>query len=244
MQRSNLHDKNKLFENHVRLNHRKEIKKDLEKVGIVVSPRMIKVLEGYLICLEKDRKLIRLDIFIRTFFPGERVALDILEIKKTLIVLAIDYFTRKVFGKAFGSENSHKILDFIKEVHADFPIACLISDNGREFDNKGVNSYFKEKGIKRIYSIPHYHRSNGRIERANKTILETLKHAKDPTRKILAKVIKSYNKTFHRGIGMLPNEAMGPENKDKVIKNQEKYSEEFKRNRMNNENFLVGEKCW
>ena len=45
-----------------------------------------------------------------------------------------------------------------------------------------------------------------------------------------SKVIARYNGSFHRGIGMSPDDAIKQENREKVLHNQEKYAVEFKKN--------------
>lgn len=92
------------------------------------------------------------------------------------------------------------------------PIKTLIVDNGKEFHNKKLEKWCHEKGIKLEYSVPHYHQSNGRIERANRTIREALKKTKGCTRLVLNGILETYINVDHRGIGMTPIEAILPQN--------------------------------
>lgn len=91
----------------------------------------------------------------------------------------MDYFTRKMFGRHLQSKESRKILQFIKEIHLELPIKTLITDNGREFNNKSLDKFCTDNRIERQFSVPYYHQSNGRIEGANKTIRGGIKHAKN-----------------------------------------------------------------
>ena len=50
--------------------------------------------------------------------------------------MLIYYFTRKLFGRCVSTKEAKKILDFIKQVYDAFPFEKLITDNGREFENK------------------------------------------------------------------------------------------------------------
>ncbi|KAF9760719.1 Retrovirus-related Pol polyprotein from transposon 17.6 [Nosema granulosis] len=235
--------KKEIILHHMRLNHRKKIKNDLLKVGINVTQKKVDdVLKDCWTCLKKDKKPVKPGKFIYTFSPGEKVSFDILEIKhKDYVILAIDYFSRKIFGKTLKTKDSTKILEFIMEVHRELPIRKLISDNGREFNNAEINRYCKENKIERIFSIPYYHQSNGRIERANRTIREALKHTKGPTKRVLKNVIAAYNLTHHRGIGMPPNDALRPEMRKEVLKKQDIYAEEFKRRIGKYENLKMNE---
>jgi Reverse transcriptase (RNA-dependent DNA polymerase)/RNase H-like domain found in reverse transcriptase/Integrase core domain/Aspartyl protease len=229
---------------HIKLNHRKKIKQDLVRTGLNVSQKTIdNVLSKCWTCLRKDRKPIKPGKFIFSFSPGEKVSLDILEIKKRdYVVLAIDYFTRKIFGKTLKTKDPNKILEFVTEVHRKLPIKTLITDNGREFNNESINNYCQENKINRLFSIPYYHQSNGRIERANRTVREALKHSKGPTKKVLKEVIASYNMTFHRGIGMTPNDAEQPKNRSEVLKKQEEYAKEFSKRLSKYESIKMNDK--
>ncbi|KAG0432949.1 Retrovirus-related Pol polyprotein from transposon 17.6 [Dictyocoela muelleri] len=213
-----------------KFNHRKSIKHDLKNKGIIVSNKHIKeAIRDCMICLKKDSKFSRRGKFIQTSYSGEKVAFDILEVRqKDYIILGIDYFSRKIFGKSLKTKNSIEILNFIKNVNSEFPIKTLIADNGSEFANFKLKKWCVQKSIKLNYSIPYYHRSNGRIERANRTIRNTLKHTIGSTRKILDSILSNYNNSVYRGIGMAPNQASLHENHIKIIKFQIKYSKEFK----------------
>ncbi|KAG0420378.1 Pro-Pol polyprotein [Dictyocoela roeselum] len=96
----------------------------------------------------------------------------------------------------------------------------LLSDNGKELNNHKLREWCAKKKITQEFSIPYYHQSNGRIERANRTIREALKRSKGPVKLILGEFINNYNKSEHRGIGMSPNEGFLKENLEKITNNQ------------------------
>jgi hypothetical protein len=56
----------------------------------------------------------------------------------------------------------------------------------------------------------------------------------------LNKIVENYNNMVHRGIGMCPNDAMKCENFERVRKNEELYSKEFKRIHKQAESFKIG----
>ncbi|KAG0424170.1 hypothetical protein DMUE_6105 [Dictyocoela muelleri] len=85
-----------------------------------------------------------------------------------------------------------------------------------------------ENRIFQVFAIPYYHKSNGRIERENRTIREALRHEKRSAKFVLKDVIANYNNSIHRGIGMSPNEALNSENWDRVLDKQDFYKNEFK----------------
>jgi hypothetical protein len=99
----------------------------------------------------------------------------------------------------------------------------------------------EKNNIKHRLSVPYYHSSNGRIERANRTIRTALKKTKGSTRIKLKKVIDVYNKSYHRAIGMSPNEACMVENKEKVINTYKNYAKEFRSQKKQNEKLKIGD---
>ena len=117
-----------------------------------------------------------------------------------------------------------------------------MSGNGKEFNNDTLKQWTELNGIEHIFTIPYYHQGNGRIERANRTIRTALKKTPGLLRIKLKKVIDNYNDIRHRAIGMSPNEALKPENREKVIENQKTYQKEFKTKEL--ESFEVGQEVY
>ncbi|CAI9774844.1 unnamed protein product [Fraxinus pennsylvanica] len=58
----------------------------------------------------------------------------------------------------------------------------IVSDNGRQFDNKKVEDMCEELGIKKHFSSPHHHQTNGQVEPVNKTTKYTLKRKLDASK--------------------------------------------------------------
>ncbi|KAI5151864.1 hypothetical protein ENBRE01_2444 [Enteropsectra breve] len=161
---------------------------------------------------------------------------------KEKIIMAIDYFSRYLFAKVLETKQWFKTMEFIKEVYKKLPFKTLVADNGCEFNNEAVKEWTSANGVKMEYSIPYYHESNGRIERANRTIRDALKRVKGADKIKLGKIIDKYNNIKRRGIGMSPVEAKNEENREQVIKNSLKYSKEFKVGLGKKEKFTVGQK--
>ncbi|KAG0427929.1 Gag-Pol polyprotein, partial [Dictyocoela muelleri] len=229
---------------HKNMNHRKRIKDDLLKIGIFTTERKIKrIISKCETCLKIGKKNNSSGEFIWTHFPGERVAFDIMEIgKNDLVLLGIDYFSRKIFGKAIKTKDAQKVLRFIKEVHLKFPIKCLLTDNGKEFHNNLLRNWCISEGIQHIFSVPYYHESNGRIERANRTIREAIKHTNGLTSQILSEIIDNYNNSIHRATGITPNNGLLNENQYYILTKQNMYAKEFKLKKSFNEKFELFDK--
>ena len=221
----------KVFTMHKNLNHRKKIREEIRKIGIEISEKKLEILlKECTVCALKDRKNESTCYHVKTDRPGQLLGVDVLQITpKDKIVVAIDYFSRKLFAKNIETKEDYKIVVFLNEVWNKFPIEEIISDNGKEFSNKEVEHWIKEKGIRHKFSIPYYHKSNGRVERANRTLREALKKTSGPVRVKLSKVVDNYNNIRHRGVGMTPNEATIKENWEKVRFNETAYEKEFAR---------------
>ena len=220
----------KILSIHENFNHRKTIKDKLIDVGIEISSRKLKeILEKCLICKRKDTDRNKGGKYIQTNKPGEIVAVDLMQInEKEKVILAIDYFTRKIYGTVVLTKESKKICRFLECLASELQIKKLRTDSGKEFANEMVENLMKKLEIDHELTTPYYHKGNGRIERANRTIRDGLRKSKGLLRVNLNKVIQRYNDTKHRGILMTPNEAMRQENWGKIREHQERYKKEFK----------------
>ncbi|GKD50157.1 putative ribonuclease H-like domain-containing protein [Tanacetum coccineum] len=90
---------------------------------------------------------------------------------KPLFMLHID-----LFGPTFD-ETSKILKNFIKEIEnlVDKKVKIIRSDNGTEFKNKFMDDFYREKGIKREYSVARTPQQNGVAKRRNRTLIEAAK---------------------------------------------------------------------
>ncbi|KAG0437574.1 Pol polyprotein [Dictyocoela muelleri] len=153
-----------------------------------------------------------------------------MEVKKgKYIIVGIDYFCRFAFAKRLKLKTASKVLRFLKEIFIEFKFEKINVDNGRGFGNKMLKAWSREKNVEVEYSIPYYHQSNGRVERLNRTIRDSLKKLKGNIRSKLKMVIKNYNMNMiHRGTGFTLEKALLSENMESVLDNSRKYEKEFK----------------
>ena len=203
---------------------------------------LVGILNSCTKCLSKDPKNENTCYYVETNEPGEIVSMDILEIgPKEKILVAIDYFSRIVFAKRLQTKQSKKVLRFIQEVYSSLPFKMLLTDNGKEFSNKLVKEWSRKMNIRHKFSVPYYHKSNGRIERVNRTIRNALRKTPGAITKVLMKVVDNYNAMVHRGIGMSPNEALRRENWEKVRSIANIYKKEFDRKNKERMQFEIGD---
>lgn len=219
----------KVLQIHEQNIHRKKIKQELQNQNIYLSQNKInQILKKCETCTKKDRDYKKSAQYFETFSPGEVFAVDIMDLmKKWKAVVGIDYVSRKMFGSCFKTKETENIVRLLEKVYDEFKFETLQTDNGREFVNSSVTKFTKKNNINHNTVTPHYHAANGRIERAIRTIRDGMRRTKGPLRIALATVINKYNDLVHRCIGMSPNSAIEPKNKDQVSQNVEKYKKEF-----------------
>jgi hypothetical protein len=102
--------------------------------------------------------------------------LPITERNNRYIVTAMDYFTKWPEARALEVADAKGIARFIYE-----DIICrhgcpkkILSDRGSHFNNKIIESLMEEFKIKHNFSTPYHPKTNGLIERFNKTLCESL----------------------------------------------------------------------
>ncbi|KAG0437706.1 Pol polyprotein [Dictyocoela muelleri] len=183
-------------------------------------------------CCQNDKKVVKGANLLKNMYPGENMGFDLLEVKKNkYIAMAIDYFSRFAFEKIIKSKEVSEILKFLDYVYQKLKFKSMITDNGRELNNHKVKSWASIKEISIDFSIPHYHKSNGIIERLNRTVRDGLKRTSGPWSKRLENVLTIYNtRVTHRGLGITPENALLKENKDLILNKSKTYEKEFKKN--------------
>lgn len=115
--------------------------------------------------------------------PLERIHVDIcgpmrietLGGRKYMMVI-VDQYTRRYFVTLLFTKNevTKELKNFIerRENETNLKVKKLRTDNGTEFINEELEDYLKNKGIKHEKTVPYSPRSNGVVERANRTILD------------------------------------------------------------------------
>ncbi len=92
------------------------------------------------------------------------------------IVVAIDYFTKYPEARALTNANAKSVANFIYE-----DIICrhgcprrIISDRGTHFNNQVIERLLERFKIRHNLSTPYHPKTNGLVERFNKTLCESL----------------------------------------------------------------------
>src|SRR6266511_1044949 len=92
------------------------------------------------------------------------------------IIVAIDYFTKWTEAKALKEATAEEVATFIYEeiICRHGPPRRIISDRGTHFNNKIVEELLKKFGTKHRLSTPYHPKTNGLVERFNRTLCEAL----------------------------------------------------------------------
>ncbi len=92
------------------------------------------------------------------------------------IVVAIDYFTKYPEARALANANARNVANFLYE-----DIICrhgcprkIISDRGTHFNNQVIENLLERFKIRHNLSTPYHPKTNGLVERFNKTLCESL----------------------------------------------------------------------
>lgn len=133
--------------------------------------------------------------------------LPITEKGNKYIVVAMDYFTKWPEAKAIKRANAAEISKFIYE-----EIICrhgcprkILTDNGTEFNNQLIKDLTGKLGTQHKFSTPYHPKTNGLVERFNRTLCESLAKlgGKDWDDKI-APVLFAYRTKIQKSTKMKP----------------------------------------
>ena len=130
--------------------------------------------------------------------PGDLVQIDCVVMFyngiKRYIVSGIDYKTSFAYSYAYTKLSSAVSTDFLHKFQqvAPFTIKHIQTDNGSEFMDK-FHADLEEQGLTHFFNYPRHPKSNGKIERYNRTIQSEYV---DPNIEELAYDIEQFNQTL------------------------------------------------
>ena len=140
------------------------------------------------------------------------------------ILILIDCFTKKVWAAPMKNKTKEASADAFYSILKNFDQfpKHIITDGGLEFFNSSVQKLFHTFGINHYKSPTRTNWKASMAERAIQTIKSRLEKIFDQrgNRKwidLLDDIIKNYNKTPHRMIGMAPQDVTD-ENRDEIYK--------------------------
>lgn len=126
------------------------------------------------------------------------------------ILTCIDVFSKRAFAIPLKDKRGPSIADAFEKIFTERTPVFLQTDRGTEFLNSQVQNIFRKYDIKHYWSLNDDIKA-ACVERFNRTIKTRLfrylthRHT-NRWIDVLASLIESYNISFHRTIGMAPNE--------------------------------------
>lgn len=130
------------------------------------------------------------------------------------LLVVVDAFTKFVFVKPVRNTKTVNVVKVLDDIFYTFrnPVR-LITDRGSCFTSHAFRKYCLEKGIKHILNAVASPKSNGQVERYNRTILSSLtaqnfkNNEKDWDNEV-GKIQWGINNTMHKTTGRTPAEVM------------------------------------
>lgn len=132
----------------------------------------------------------------------------------THILVVVDSFTKFAFIKPVRNTNTQNVIKVLEDIFFTFKTPeRLISDRGSCFTSHNFRRFCLDKGIKHILNAVSSPRSNGQVERYNRTILDSLtaQNLRDCERdwdNKLGKIQWGLNNTLQKTTGRTPAEVM------------------------------------
>ena len=130
----------------------------------------------------------------------------------TFVLAIIDCFSRMAFVQPLLNKSANEMLKAMKKIYGDgdgeMPLKFM-SDSGKEFTSKKMQEYFRENEVE--FMTPFGNTKCAFVER----FIETFKRmiwrymTDNATYKyvdVLQDLVKSYNNSYHRSIGMSPSQ--------------------------------------
>ena len=146
----------------------------------------------------------------------ERVAMDLLDVSVIsakgykYILVVCDYFTKYTEAYPLKDKTARSVADALMDIwlpRYGFPL-FLHSDQGKEFDNVMIHKLSELLGTVKTKTTPYHPRSDGLVERFNRTLLAMLamfvSQEHDNWDDLLPFMMLAYNTTVHTSTGYTP----------------------------------------
>ncbi|GMF34571.1 unnamed protein product [Phytophthora fragariaefolia] len=135
--------------------------------------------------------------------------------EKQPILISVKINSRIGFAKLLINKRAETVLKAIEAFVGKNEVSAIFSDNGSEFINRSVESFFDERSISHGNAIAGDHTVLGKIDRFIRSIKSKLTKMtqiirfKKQTQSILNEAIANYNNTHHSAINATPSEMRG-----------------------------------
>jgi len=120
-----------------------------------------------------------------------------------ILLVGVDYFAKWIEVEPLVAITARNVQNFVwKNIICRFGIPhIIITDNGRQFTDRGLTEFYEKLRIKHITSLVEHPQTNDQAEVANKVILNELKKRLGLTKskwiEELLEVLWAYRCTIH-----------------------------------------------
>jgi hypothetical protein len=163
------------------------------------------MIERCITCRE-NRPTQQSEPLVATSLPGrpwEKIAADLLEIKRKHFIVIVDYYSRWIDIKPLPSTTSNAVIGRLKEVFATHGIPDeLITDNGPQFVAEEFKQFSRHYKFTHNTTSPHYPQANGEAEAAVKVAKKILMQQNEDI------ALLNYRNTPHSATKMSPAQAL------------------------------------
>lgn len=162
---------------------------------------------------------------------GERWQTDLIDLNDIkgynhqyrYVLTIIDLFSKYAWAFALTKKDGDRVYLKFEKLFEEHKPHILQSDNGSEFITTKLKKLLEDKGIKQILSSAYSPRSNGAIERFNRTLKQMIfKLITENNSKhfvtLLDEIVKNYNNSYHSTIKNIPSKVFFSESKRLITK--------------------------
>ena len=147
--------------------------------------------------------------------PGQQWQADLVDVSRLarangghkFLLTIIDVFSKKAWVVPLKSKKGSDVLKAFESIE-DRPPKYLHTDKGTEFINRHLKTWLKKHGV-HFFHTENEDIKASIVERFNRTLKTKMwryftKHATSTYLDVLPALVDTYNRTFHRSIGMAP----------------------------------------
>ena len=150
--------------------------------------------------------------------PWQKIAIDflgpyqILSTKMQYFIVVLDHFSRWVEVKAVCNSSTYEVINFLQDLFLREGVPKeILTDNGVQFLSQDMQDFLKSNNILHIRTPLYSPKSNGRVERFNKILVECIQLAVQNRENVpdaIKKLIWSHRTTPHVATNITPFEGM------------------------------------
>ena len=138
------------------------------------------------------------------------------------LLCVVDVFSKFAYVEPIKNKEDSTVANAFDKIFTFDKPRTLQTDNGKEFANRQLAQVCREHGVRHITSQPYNPRSNGAVERFNKTFKHLMAkfmvhYNKKHYVSALPDLVANYNNTVHSTTKYTPADASEAENKPEIV---------------------------